>query len=67
MSDDPIVLIAGGKRGRPRSTDPGSRVSTWIPARYHDQLIRIANERDISVSAVVNKVLTKALNPSGKL
>jgi len=45
------------------SAEPSSRVTTWIPAKYHDALIRVANEKDISVSALVNQVLTKALTP----
>ena len=56
-------VIGPRRRGRPMSAEPSSRVTTWIPAKYHDALIRVANEKDISVSALVNQVLTKALTP----
>lgn len=45
------------KRGRPRVREPRSSVSTWIPARHHDRLIRLANRRGESVSATVRQVI----------
>jgi hypothetical protein len=46
------------KPGRPQNEEPGSRVSTWLPASQHDQLVRMAKQRDVSVSAVVRSLLT---------
>lgn len=50
------------RRGRPRVQDPLSRVSTRIPTRHHDRLIRLANRRGESVSATVRDVLLLTLN-----
>ncbi len=48
-------------RGRPKATEPGSSVSTWLPASYHDRLIRIAQAKDVKVSALVREMLTLKL------
>jgi hypothetical protein len=51
-------------RGRPRGSrvrEPRSSVSTWLPARHHDRLIRMANRRGASVSATVRDVLILTL------
>lgn len=66
MSKHQMIILTPRRRGRPRAMEPGSRVTTWIPERYHDALIRIANEKDISVSAVVGNVLTQALELRAK-
>lgn len=45
-------------RGRPRAIEPGSTVSVWLPASYHDRLIQLAALReDKSVSALVRQLL----------
>lgn len=49
------------KGGRPRSDEPKTSVSTWIPAREHDRLIRLANQRDQSVSQTVRQLLLQRL------
>lgn len=50
------------KRGRPRAQEPRSSVSTWLPARHHDRLIRLANRRGESVSATVREVIILTLS-----
>lgn len=45
------------KPGRPRSDEPKTTVSTWLPTKEHDRLIRLANERDQSVSQTVRQIL----------
>lgn len=47
--------------GRPRSEEPKTSVSTWIPAREHDRLIRLANQREQSVSETVRQLLRQRL------
>jgi hypothetical protein len=47
--------------GRPPLDEKGSSVSTWLPASQHDRLIRLANERDQSVSALVRQLLARKL------
>lgn len=48
-------------RGRPigstRASEHGSTVSTCVPASYHERLVRIAQERDMKVSALVRQLL----------
>jgi hypothetical protein len=45
------------KRGRPPVTEPGSAVSTWLRQGEHDQLIRLAQQQDTTVSALVRQLL----------
>jgi predicted HicB family RNase H-like nuclease len=47
--------------GRPRSREPNNTVCSWVPARVHDRLIRIANAREMSVSEYVRRVIIFAL------
>ena len=62
----PQMMVFGGKRekkpGRPRAPEPGSTVSTWIPVSDHDALVKLANQRDMTVSAFVRIVLLKEVS-----
>jgi cytidylate kinase len=58
VSPDSMVVV-GRRRGRPKSAEPGSTVSTWIPASEHDRLVRIANRHEMSVSEYVGAVLRR--------
>lgn len=49
------------RRGRPRVNEPRSSVSTWVPASYHDRLIKMAQNNDVSVSSVVRSLLMMQL------
>lgn len=62
MKESQVIVLTPRRRGRPRAPEPGSTISAWIPAKYHDRLIRIANEKDISVSAVVRTVIAGAFD-----
>jgi hypothetical protein len=57
----PPIFFAGGdvprRRGRPRVEEPRSSVSTWVPASYHDRLIKMAEQKDVSVSMLVRSLL----------
>jgi len=55
MAADPPVPKR--PRGRPRNAEPGRKVMTWLTAREHDRLIRVALKHDMSVSEVVRRVL----------
>ena len=48
--------------GRPPLDEKGSSVSTWLSAREHDRLIRLANEREQTVSALVRQLLTRKIS-----
>lgn len=50
------------KPGRPRATEAKTSVSAWIPAREHDRLIRLANQREQSVSETVRQLLRQRLD-----
>lgn len=45
------------RRGRPRTSEPHSTVSVWVPTRLHDQLIKLANEQEKTVSQLVKSLL----------
>lgn len=60
-SDDPGAVQSGKPKGRPRVEESGSRVSTWLPTRCHDQLIQMATRREVSVSAFVRQIIIQRL------
>lgn len=43
--------------GRPKSSDPGSPVMTWLRQSEHDRLIRLAQAHNTTVSALVRKIV----------
>jgi hypothetical protein len=48
--------------GRPRVEQrSGSAVMVWVPVGYHDRLIKTANARGQSVSALVRQLLPRRL------
>ena len=53
----PAPTDAEVHRGRPRNAEPSSSVSTWLPAHEHDVLIRRARAEEISVSALVRRLV----------
>lgn len=48
-------------RGRPRVDEQGSSVSTWLRPSEHDRLIKLANQREQKVSALVRDLLRENL------
>jgi hypothetical protein len=46
-----------GKPGRPRVPEPGAPVGTWLRPAEYDKLIKMANARDLTVSALVRSWL----------
>lgn len=49
------------RRGRPPAQERYSSVSTWVPTRYHDRLIDMANQRGMSVSGLVKQIIVLRL------
>lgn len=49
------------KRGRPRTVcrdqETGSTVTSYLPTVYHDRLVSLAQQRQISVSTLVRNLL----------
>jgi len=60
MDDQPKPVPPRG-RGRPRVEAPLERVSTRIPTPHYDRLVRLANKRDQSVSALIRQLLVLKL------
>lgn len=63
MSDRAKETRGGARPGAGRRPvdEPRSTVSTWLPASYHDRLIRMANQQDVKVSALVRQLLVLRL------
>lgn len=51
-------------RGRPRSDEPGTSVSAWVRPSEYDRLVKMANQREQSVSALVRSLLILKLDRS---
>jgi predicted DNA-binding ribbon-helix-helix protein len=58
---EPTVTVLMRRRGRPRTVcvdeRDGSRVSTYVPASFHDRLVTIAKREEKSVAALVRSWL----------
>jgi len=50
-------LVTHRKRGRPRSAEPLSSLSTRIPPQQHEQLASIARKNGESVSKILRNVV----------
>lgn len=48
-------------RGRPRVSEPGTSVSTWLRTDDADKLMRLASKNDQTVSSVVRQILADKL------
>lgn len=61
------MFFVGPKRrgGRPRAPEPRSSVSTWLPVSKHDQLVRLAKQREVSVSTLVKALICLGLKRDG--
>jgi len=51
------VLTPGRRGGRPRTATPLSAISTRLPVQQHDQLVKQAQARGISVSELVRQII----------
>jgi hypothetical protein len=63
VSDGPQCFVVGGQsrpRGRPRVDEPRSVISTRVRPKHHDLLVRLADERSTSVSAVMRSLVESA-------
>lgn len=58
---DPTLIVAGGsgpRGGRPRvATEECVSLSAWIPVSQYSMLCKMAQVRDVSVSALVRELL----------
>ncbi len=51
------VPVLPAKLGRPRAKEQGSTVSTWLRPGDHDRLIQLANQQEVTISALVRSLL----------
>lgn len=65
MDADKARLEAQRGRGRPKASDPGISLCTRVPTSEYDRLVRMANQRETSVSALVRQMLVLRL-PAAK-
>lgn len=60
MTDEPenepsMTII--GRPGRPRARYQSASVSAWVPTPTYDRLVKMANDRHMTVSALVKQIL----------
>jgi hypothetical protein len=56
-TDSSFMVVGPQRRGRPRAQERGTTLSTWLPESQYDQLVRLANRREQSVSSLVRDLL----------
>jgi hypothetical protein len=49
------------KRGRPRGAVPGVAVGTWLRTTEYDRLLRTAQRRETTVSALLRRLVQRRL------
>lgn len=52
-----ILIVEPSRRGRRRSSEPGSTLSIWLPASEHEYYAKLADARGESVSMTVKTLL----------
>lgn len=50
------------KRGRPKAEQPSGTVCTWLPVQKHDRLVQMAQDRQVTVSALVRNILVRVVD-----
>lgn len=62
MADDPsLVILPGGRRGRPRASEPSVPISTRLVLHQADAIITLALSERRSVADVTRELLQSAL------
>jgi len=49
------------RRGRPKASDPGASLSTWLRGSEYDKLVQLAKKHDTSVSALARQIIVRRL------
>lgn len=52
------MVIVGRRPGRPRAAEEKTSVSAWMPTRHVDELTKLANANNMSVSQFVGYVVS---------
>jgi hypothetical protein len=42
-------------RGRPKATEPGTTITAWVPTKEYDRLLKLANEKEQSLSSLIRQ------------
>lgn len=62
VTDESLLIVGGGRRrGRPRVPEPLSVISVRVWVKHHDRLCEIAQQKDMSVSALVRTILESTI------
>lgn len=59
MPDEPKIIALPRPRGRPKSEESKSAVSSWVNDDLHDQLLKEANRADLTLSAYLRTLLSR--------
>ena len=46
-------------RGRPKADEPSTTVTAWVPTKEYDRLLKLANEKEQSLSKLIRMWLKK--------
>ena len=65
MSHDDQQAVRVRRRGRPRASEPGIAVGSWLRVSEFDRLSRFARERDQSVSRMVRVAILRLTKERG--
>lgn len=49
------------RRGRPRSPEQSTALTTWVRTSEYDKLVKLANQHSTSVSALARKLIVRRL------
>lgn len=66
MDADKARAEAQRGRGRPKASDPGISLCVRVPTSEYDRLVRLANQRDTSVSALARQILVQRRPADGR-
>lgn len=65
MSVTPASLVISGcsrRGGRPKAAEPGHAVSSWVPERHADELMKLALHNGVSVSEFVKNLIVREVS-----
>jgi hypothetical protein len=61
-TNEAVIVVGPRRRGRPRSSEPMSKISAHIPARHYDALAGRAQAERMSLSEYVRTMMDRALS-----
>lgn len=58
---DPQMVVLTPRRGRPPADVKRTTLCTWVETAHYDQIVKIANQQEKSVSAIVRELIVLRL------